>query len=59
MTAIDALLADFAAFTDFMAAYDNYQNAKIVTDDEDSYWTDMEALEMGAAENDYYKGFMH
>ncbi len=59
MTAVDALLADYTAFIDFTAAYDAFQNAKVVTVEEDSYWTDMEALEIGAAEQDYYKGFKH
>jgi hypothetical protein len=56
----DAAVVDYHEYLafakDYLLAFDT---APVVTDEEDAYWTNMEALERGADEFEYYHGRVH
>jgi hypothetical protein len=53
----DALIVDYREYQAFLKAYEAFLDEKTVGEAEESYWTDMEALEMGANEDAYYRSF--
>jgi hypothetical protein len=51
------LTQEYRDFLAFDAAYQAYQDEKVITSEEDAYWSDMEAMELHAEEDAYYRSF--
>ena len=51
------LTQEYREYRAFLADYEAYQDSKTVTAEEESYWTDMEAMELHAEEDAYYRSF--